>query len=74
MIDPHYDTVLLSSCCAEFFIQLKHASDIPMQRFIRILSIYTKLYGSNDGRVGMAMCSLAHALCAKGNLLLLTQQ
>ncbi|KAH1089800.1 hypothetical protein J1N35_017057 [Gossypium stocksii] len=35
--------------------------------FFRILNIYTKLYGENDGRVGLAMCSLAHAKCAKGN-------
>ncbi|KAH7543819.1 hypothetical protein JRO89_XS15G0025000 [Xanthoceras sorbifolium] len=34
--------------------------------FVRILEIYTKIYGENDGRVGMAMCSLAHAKCAKG--------
>ncbi|KAA3454876.1 nephrocystin-3 isoform X2 [Gossypium australe] len=33
--------------------------------FFRILNIYTKLYGQNDGRVGLAMCSLAHAMCAK---------
>ncbi|KAF6146013.1 hypothetical protein GIB67_033372 [Kingdonia uniflora] len=36
--------------------------------FDRIVSIYSKLYGENDGRVGMATCSLAHAKCAKGNL------
>ncbi|XP_042503332.1 nephrocystin-3 isoform X2 [Macadamia integrifolia] len=36
--------------------------------FKRILSIYTKLYGENDGRVGMAMCFLAHAKCAKGDV------
>lgn len=35
--------------------------------FFRILNIYTKLYGKNDGRVGLAMCSLAHAKCAKGS-------
>ncbi|KAJ0101006.1 hypothetical protein Patl1_05195 [Pistacia atlantica] len=35
--------------------------------FIRIQKIYTKKYGEHDGRVGMAMCSLAHAKCAKGN-------
>lgn len=32
----------------------------------RILNIYKKLYGENDGRVGLAMCSLAHVKCAKG--------
>lgn len=36
----------------------------------RILNIYTKLYGENDGRVGMAMCSLAHVKCAMGKFLL----
>ncbi|KAK2992754.1 hypothetical protein RJ640_023267 [Escallonia rubra] len=36
--------------------------------FMRILNIYTKLYGANDGRVGMAMCSVANAKCAKGIL------
>ncbi|PON81247.1 N-terminal acetyltransferase A, auxiliary subunit [Trema orientale] len=34
--------------------------------FLRILNIYTKVYGECDGRVGMAMCSLAHAQCAMG--------
>ncbi|KAG0491890.1 hypothetical protein HPP92_005288 [Vanilla planifolia] len=34
----------------------------------RILSIYIKLYGEKDGRVGIAMSSLAHAKCAKGEL------
>ncbi|XP_062120075.1 uncharacterized protein LOC133834472 [Humulus lupulus] len=34
--------------------------------FLRILDIYTKLHGEYDGRVGMAMCSLAHAKCAMG--------
>lgn len=32
----------------------------------RIQKIYTKKYGEHDGRVGLAMCSLAHANCAKG--------
>ncbi|OVA08244.1 Tetratricopeptide repeat-containing domain [Macleaya cordata] len=36
--------------------------------FNRILRIYTKLYGENDGRVGVAKCSLAHAMCAKGDV------
>ncbi|KAK6926032.1 hypothetical protein RJ641_007751 [Dillenia turbinata] len=36
--------------------------------FSRVLYIYKKLYGENDGRVGMAMCSLAHVKCAKGNV------
>lgn len=35
--------------------------------FPRILDIYRKVYGETDGRVGMAMCSLAYAMCAKGN-------
>lgn len=32
----------------------------------RILNIYKKLYGEADGRVGLAMCSVAHAKCAMG--------
>lgn len=32
----------------------------------RILNIYKKAYGEKDGRVGMAMCSLANAKCTKG--------
>ncbi|KAB1205101.1 Kinesin light chain [Morella rubra] len=36
------------------------------KNFQRILTLYKKLYGENDGRVGMAMCSLAHVKCAKG--------
>ncbi|THG19417.1 hypothetical protein TEA_003888 [Camellia sinensis var. sinensis] len=39
-------------------------AEIP---FMRILNIYTKLYGENDGRVGKAMCSLAKVKFAKGN-------
>lgn len=34
---------------------------------VRILSIYKTLYGDKDGRVGMALSSLAHVKCAKGN-------
>ncbi|KAG2310452.1 hypothetical protein Bca52824_022009 [Brassica carinata] len=33
--------------------------------FTRILNIYKKTYGEKDGRVGMAMCSLANAKCTK---------
>ncbi|KAI3807993.1 hypothetical protein L1987_23933 [Smallanthus sonchifolius] len=35
--------------------------------FMRIVGIYTKLYGKDNQRVGMAMCSLANAKCAKGD-------
>ncbi|KAJ9546142.1 hypothetical protein OSB04_025849 [Centaurea solstitialis] len=37
--------------------------------FLRIIGIYTKLYGKDDERVGMAMCSLASAKCAKGKIM-----
>ncbi|XP_065877220.1 uncharacterized protein [Euphorbia lathyris] len=37
-------------------------------QFMRILSIYQNLYGENDGRVGMALCSLAHVKCSTGNV------
>ncbi|XP_068666193.1 uncharacterized protein [Aristolochia californica] len=47
------------------FIEEDQAAEAESS-FKRILSIYEKLYGENDGRVGTAMCSLAHALCAKG--------
>ncbi|KAH0978755.1 hypothetical protein GBA52_005932 [Prunus armeniaca] len=30
--------------------------------FLRIFNIYKKLYGENDGRVGLAVCSLAHVI------------
>lgn len=33
---------------------------------IRVLKIYMRLYGEKDGRVGVAMCSLAQVKCAKG--------
>lgn len=33
--------------------------------------MYKKSYGEKDGRVGMAMCSLANAKCTKGGLLLI---
>lgn len=36
--------------------------------FTRIVNIYKKLYGENDERAGMALCSLAHVKCAKGNI------
>ncbi|XP_047317428.1 nephrocystin-3 [Impatiens glandulifera] len=35
--------------------------------FSRIVSIYQKIYGNKDRRFGMALCSLAHAKCAKGD-------
>ncbi|KAI5405538.1 uncharacterized protein LOC127081855 [Lathyrus oleraceus] len=35
-------------------------------RFTRVLNIYTKVYGENDGRIGMAMNSLAQVKCALG--------
>ncbi|XP_015576514.2 protein KINESIN LIGHT CHAIN-RELATED 2 isoform X1 [Ricinus communis] len=36
--------------------------------FIRILNIYRKLYGENDGRYGMALCSVANLKCSTGNV------
>ncbi|KAL4594759.1 hypothetical protein ACB092_12G042500 [Castanea dentata] len=49
-------------------ILLKEGRTIDAEtHFVRILNLYKKLYGENDGRVGMAMCSLAHVKCAKGN-------
>lgn len=33
----------------------------------RIVDIYKKLYGEKDGKVGMAMYSLANAKCARGS-------
>jgi hypothetical protein len=38
-------------------------AEIP---FTSIVNIYKKIYGERDGRVGMAMCSLANAKCSKG--------
>ncbi|XP_077226875.1 tetratricopeptide repeat (TPR)-like superfamily protein isoform X3 [Tasmannia lanceolata] len=49
------------------FIKEGRAEDAESS-FNRIVNIYTGLYGANDGRVGMAMCSLAHAMCAKGTV------
>jgi len=40
----------------------------------RVLNIYTELYGQNDGRVGMAMSSLAQVKCAQGNFVILPMQ
>lgn len=37
-------------------------------KFCRILNIYKKLYGENDVRVGMTLCSLANVKCAKGDI------
>ncbi|MED6155772.1 hypothetical protein PIB30_008357 [Stylosanthes scabra] len=34
--------------------------------FTRVLDIYIKLYGQNDGRIGLAMSSLAQVKCAQG--------
>ncbi|GAA0152328.1 hypothetical protein LIER_37467 [Lithospermum erythrorhizon] len=36
--------------------------------FDRVLNIYIKLHGEQDGRCGLAMSSLAHAKCAKGDV------
>ncbi|CAI9775075.1 unnamed protein product [Fraxinus pennsylvanica] len=36
--------------------------------FNRILNIYVNTYGEKDGRVGLAMCSLAQVKCAKGDV------
>lgn len=63
--------MLLSGCCflqvylgcVEFKFDYRV---FPLIFFFRIIEIYTKIYGKNDGRVGMAMCSLANAKCAKG--------
>ncbi|KAL5075504.1 hypothetical protein RYX36_014488 [Vicia faba] len=40
--------------------------DDAESRFTRVLNIYTKVYGENDGRIGMAMSSLAQVKCALG--------
>ncbi|KAG8381126.1 hypothetical protein BUALT_Bualt06G0090000 [Buddleja alternifolia] len=36
--------------------------------FNKVLNIYMRSYGERDGRVGMAMCSLAQVKCAKGDV------
>ncbi|KAH6804103.1 Tetratricopeptide repeat superfamily protein [Perilla frutescens var. frutescens] len=36
--------------------------------FNRVLNIYIRLFGEKDGRVGVAMCSLAQVKCAKGEV------
>ncbi|CAI9086921.1 OLC1v1020852C2 [Oldenlandia corymbosa var. corymbosa] len=36
--------------------------------FERILNIYSRLYGEKDGRVGTALCFLAHVKCATGSV------
>ncbi|KAK9145655.1 hypothetical protein Sjap_005558 [Stephania japonica] len=36
--------------------------------FSRIFKIYEELYGENDGRTGLAMCSLAHTKSVHGDL------
>ena len=44
----------------------------PFLCFLRILNIHTKLYGENDGRVGMAMIALARAKLALGKTISLS--
>ncbi|XP_043720369.1 uncharacterized protein LOC122667941 [Telopea speciosissima] len=61
------DVVLPLFGLGNLLIKEGKASDAE-NSFKRILSIYTKLYGEKDGRVGMAMCFLAHAKCAKGDM------
>ncbi|XP_078429120.1 tetratricopeptide repeat (TPR)-like superfamily protein isoform X2 [Wolffia australiana] len=61
------DLVLPLSCIGNLYIDDGRATDAKAT-FSRILSIYTRSYGEDDGRVGMAMCSLAHANCAEGNI------
>jgi len=61
-----YIYIFLAYCWIELSIDRLFTS-IFLLFFCRILTLYKKLYGENDGRVGMAMCSLAHVKCAKGN-------
>ncbi|XP_059435205.1 uncharacterized protein LOC132168133 isoform X1 [Corylus avellana] len=60
------DLVVVLFALGNLLLKEGRAADAETH-FVRILTLYKKLYGENDGRVGMAMCSLAHVKCAKGN-------
>ncbi|GMH29622.1 hypothetical protein Nepgr_031465 [Nepenthes gracilis] len=60
------DLLLPLSSIGNLLIREGKAKDAEIP-FARILSIYTEIYGETDGRVGMALCSLAHVKCAQGN-------
>ncbi|XP_010520962.1 PREDICTED: nephrocystin-3 [Tarenaya hassleriana] len=59
------DLVIPLFALGKLLLKEKRATDAEIP-FTRILNIYTKKYGEKDGRVGMAMCSLANAKCARG--------
>ncbi|WOL00932.1 hypothetical protein Cni_G09645 [Canna indica] len=61
------ELVIPLSALGNLFISERKATDAEIC-FKRILNIYSKIYGKDNGRVGMAMCSLAHALCANGKV------
>lgn len=50
----------------QFILLFKVIDFITYPCFSRILSIYRNLYGENDGRFSMALCSLAHVKCSTG--------
>ncbi|XP_031394080.1 nephrocystin-3 isoform X1 [Punica granatum] len=58
------DLVVPLLALGNLLIKEGKANDAEYQ-FTRVVSIYTKLYGENDGRVGIALSSLAHVKCAK---------
>lgn len=59
------------TCLSQLFLLIHRLCDrigqICVYFSCRILNIYKKMYGEKDGRVGMAMCSLANAKCTKGD-------
>uniref|UniRef100_A0A1D1XP72 Nephrocystin-3 n=2 Tax=Anthurium amnicola TaxID=1678845 RepID=A0A1D1XP72_9ARAE len=61
------DLVLPLFGVGNLFINEGRAADAKAS-FSRILSIYRQIHGEDDGKVGMAMCCLAHANCAEGNI------
>ncbi|WOL13524.1 hypothetical protein Cni_G22294 [Canna indica] len=61
------ELVIPLSALGNLFIGERKATNAEIC-FKRILNIYSKIYGKDNGRMGMAMCSLAHALCANGKV------
>ena len=57
------------TCIYCYFMERLFHCDVYYSVFpvcTRVLNIYIRLYGEKDGRVGVAMCSLAQVKCATG--------
>uniref|UniRef100_A0A7C9AC46 Secreted protein n=1 Tax=Opuntia streptacantha TaxID=393608 RepID=A0A7C9AC46_OPUST len=49
-------------------VHIRYSVAGPSAAVYRILEIYSRLHGKTDGRVGMALFSIAHVKCAQGEV------